>query len=142
MAPVEHPHARVVRHLMEAFTRQDGPAIAALLSPDCVWRVPGEGGLAGVYDGREAVFGLFRTLKRLFSGPAQFDVVDVAVSDSRVCVVQHATVTADGRELRMKECLVYRVVDDLVVEVDEYQADQAAFDAAFSHAAVAAAQAR
>jgi hypothetical protein len=42
----------------------------------------------------------------------------------------------------MKECLVYRFIDGRITEVDEFQYDQAAFDEAFSHAAVAALLAR
>lgn len=135
---VEHPNGRVVRQLMEAFSRQDRAAIESLLHPDCVWRVPGSNGLAGTYEGREAVLGLFRTLRRLFSAPAEFEVIARAASADRVMVYQYGSVVVANRVVRLKECLVYRVSEGQVLEVDEFQADQAAFDVVFSREVVAA----
>jgi ketosteroid isomerase-like protein len=132
---------RVVRALVAAFERQDRSAIEAVLAPQCVWTVPGQGGLAGRYEGRPAVLGLFGTLRRTFTGPAAFDVLDIATSATRVVAFQVVSVTVADRPHRFKECLVYRLADGLVVEVEEFQADQARFDACFSTAVVAAARA-
>lgn len=135
MTPEEN--ALAVLRLMRAFTAQDRARIVELIHPDCVWRVPGHNALAGEYRGRDEVLALFRTLKRLIAAPAEFDVVDVATSADRVMVYQYGNVVVGGRALRLKECLVYRVIDGQVTEVDEFQHDQAAFDAAFAPAAVA-----
>jgi uncharacterized protein len=124
--------AAVVRRLMAAFSARDRAEIEAVLAEDCVWRVPGGSPLAGVYTGRDEVFGLFGRLRRTFDGPAAFDVVDIAESGHRAISYQYGIVTVGGRELRMKECLVYRLRDGKVVEVDEFQYDQAAFDATFT----------
>jgi ketosteroid isomerase-like protein len=136
----EHPHTRVVRSLMEAFARQDRAAIEDLLAPECVWRVPGDNGLAGTYEGRDAVLGLFRTLKRLLSAPAEFEVIAIATSIDRVMTYQYGVVVVAGQRVRLKECLVYRISQGHVVEVDEFQADQAAFDGLFTREVVAAVQ--
>jgi hypothetical protein len=131
-----------VLRLLEAFTQQDRSAIESLLDPDCVWRVPGKNALAGEHVGLPAVMKLFGTLKHVFTQPARFEVIDIATSADRAIVYQYATAVVGDRTLRMKECLVYRFVNGRVAEVDEFQYDQAAFDEAFSHAAVAALLAR
>jgi ketosteroid isomerase-like protein len=131
-------HARAVLQLMTAFTEQDRATIEALLHPDCVWRVPGDNALAGEYVGRKHVLELFGVLKRLFTGPARFEVIDLVQGESRTMLYQYADVEMGGRTLRMRECLVFRFEGGRIAEVDEFQHDQLAFDAAFSRAAVAA----
>lgn len=138
VAGTDGGHSHAVLRLLAAFTTQDRATIEALLDPDCVWRVPGNNALAGDYVGRRSVLELFGRLKRLFTGPARFDVIDIALSDERAMVYQYANIEMGGRTLRMKECLVFRFREGRIVEVEEFQHDQAAFDAAFSRAAVAA----
>lgn len=130
-------NAGVVLRLLAAFTAQDRAMIENLLDPECVWRVPGDNALAGEYVGLPKVMELFGVLKRLFTGPARFEVLDVAVEVDRVILQQYVDVNMGGRGVRMKERLVFRCADGRVVEVEEFQDDQAAFDQVFSRAAVA-----
>jgi ketosteroid isomerase-like protein len=134
----ESGNAQVVRNLMAALSSRDRTGVEAVLAEDCVWRVPGHSALAGVYIGRREVLGLFGRLRRAIDGPATFDVIDVAESDSRAIFFQYGTVRIAGRAVRMKECLVYRVHDEKIVEVDEFQYDQTAFDATFPVSAMEA----
>ena len=131
-------YSGAVLQLLAAFTAQDRAAIETLLDPACVWRVPGDNALAGEYVGRDKVMALFGVMKRLFNGPARFEVIDVRVEEDRATVHQYADVEMGGRALRLKETLIIRFADGHVVEVDEVQDDQAAFDRAFSRATVAA----
>ncbi|HVW43628.1 MAG TPA: nuclear transport factor 2 family protein [Amycolatopsis sp.] len=128
----EHPHAELVSRLLDAFARQDREKIVAAIAEDCVWRVPGNNVLAGEYAGRAAVLSLFGRLKRLFTGPAQFEIIDVAVSGERAISYQYGTVVVGGRTVRLKECLVFRVDGGQIVEVDEFQFDQHTFDEVFA----------
>jgi ketosteroid isomerase-like protein len=129
-----HPHAELVRRLLDAFTRQGREEIVAIIADDCSWRVPGDNVLAGDYAGRAAVLSLFGRLKRLFTGPASFEIIDIAVSGERAISYQYGTVVVGGRTVRLKECLVFRIRDGQVVEVDEFQFDQQTFDEVFSRA--------
>jgi ketosteroid isomerase-like protein len=132
MAPSEHPNAVLVRRLIAAFTAQDRDEIVALIADDCVWRVPGDNALAGEYVGRAAVLGLFGTLKRRFTGPARFDIIDIAASADRAISFQYGVIVVDEVEIRLKECLVYRIEAGQVAEVDEFQFEQSRFDALFA----------
>lgn len=137
-----HPHAELVRRLFDAFGQQNREEIVAVLAEDCVWRVPGVPGdnvLAGEYEGRAAVLSLFGRLKRLFSGPAKFEIIDLAVSQDRVMSFQYGMVVVGGETVRLKECLVFRIDQGQIVEVDEFQYDQHTFDRVFSAEALAAA---
>jgi uncharacterized protein len=139
--PTVHPHAVAVRRLMAAFSSQDRTTIEELLDPECVWRVPGRNGLAGERAGRPEVMRLFGILKRAFTVPARFEIIDIATSDERAILHQYGVAVIGGKTVRMKECLVYRFQNGRIVEVDEYQFDQAGFDEAFSSEAIAAATA-
>jgi ketosteroid isomerase-like protein len=138
----EHPNALVVRRLMAALSNQDRDEIEAVLDEDCVWRVPGRNVLSGDYEGRRAILSLFGKMKRIFSGPAQFDVIDITASAGYAAAYQYGIVQVGDNTVRLRECLVYRIADGRVIEVDEFQFDGAAFDEAFSEDAVAAATAR
>ncbi|OXR46981.1 hypothetical protein B7C42_00097 [Nocardia cerradoensis] len=138
---VEHPNALVVRRLMAALSEQNRAEIEAVLADECVWRVPGANALSGVYEGRRSILTLFGKMKRIFTGPAKFEVIDITASDGYAAAYQYGIVEVADRTVRLRECLVYRVVDGRVTEVDEFQADMEAFDDAFSAESVAAAQA-
>lgn len=134
----KHPHAELVRRLLDAFARQDRDEIVAIIAEDCNWRVPGDNVLAGEYADRAAVLSLFGRLKRLFTGPALFEIIDIAVSGERAISYQYGTVVVSGRTVRLKECLVFRIHDGQVAEVDEFQFDQQTFDEVFSREALEA----
>ncbi|MEX3647034.1 MULTISPECIES: nuclear transport factor 2 family protein [Mycolicibacterium] len=138
----DHPNALVVRRLIAALSGQNRAEIEALIDDNCVWRVPGANVLSGVYEGRPAILSLFGKMKRIFTGPAQFDVIDITASDQYAVAYQYGIVEIGGVTVRLRECLVYRVVDGRVVEVDEFQSDERAFDEAFSAEAVETAAAR
>lgn len=138
----EHPNALVVRRLMAALSEQNRAEIEAVLDEDCVWRVPGANVLSGVYEGRRAILSLFGKMKRIFTGPARFDVIDITTSPGYAAAYQYGIVEVGGATVRLRECLVYRIKDGRVVEVDEFQSDERAFDEAFSQSAVEAATAR
>jgi ketosteroid isomerase-like protein len=140
MAATEHPNAKLVRRLLAAFSRQDRDEIVAIIADDCVWRVPGDNALAGEYVGRPAILSFFGRLRRMFTGPATFEIIDIATSDERAVAFQYGIVVVGDRTIRLKECLVYRVRAGQVVEVDEFQADQRTFDEVFSPAAAEIAQ--
>lgn len=135
----DHPNALVVRRLAAALSEQNRTEIEAILHEDCVWRVPGANVLSGVYEGRRAVLALFGKMRRIFTGPAQFEIIDILSSDGYAAAYQYGVVEVGGKTVRLRECLVYRILDGRVVEVDEFQSDEKAFDEAFSEDTVQAA---
>ena len=135
----EHPNVLVVRRLIAAMSEQNRDEIEAILDEDCVWRVPGANALSGVYEGRRAILSLFGKMKRIFSGPARFEIIDITASPGYAAAYQYGIVEVGGRTVKLRECLVYRIQNGRVMEVDEFQSDERAFDDAFSEEAVRAA---
>jgi ketosteroid isomerase-like protein len=138
----EHPNALVVRRLVAAMSEQNRAEIETIVDENCIWRVPGANVLSGVYEGRRAILSLFGKMKRIFTGPARFDIIDITTSPQYAAAYQYGIVEIGGATVRLRECLVYRIRDGRVVEVDEFQSDERAFDEAFSQEAVEAATAR
>jgi hypothetical protein len=138
----EHPNALVVRRLMAALTEQNRGEIEAVIAEDCVWRVPGANVLSGEYQGRRAILSLFGKMKRIFTGPARFDVIDITSSPGYAAAYQYGIVEVGDVTVRLRECLVYRIQDGRVIEVDEFQSDEKAFDEAFSEEAIESAGTR
>ena len=138
----EHPNALVVRRLVAAMSEQNRAEIETIVDENCIWRVPGANVLSGVYEGRRAILSLFGKMKRIFTGPARFDIIDITTSAQYAAAYQYGIVEIGGATVRLRECLVYRIMDGRIVEVDEFQSDERAFDEAFSQEAVEAATAR
>jgi ketosteroid isomerase-like protein len=132
MPCTENPNVELIRRLTAAFSAQDRDEIVALIADDCVWRVPGDNALAGEYVGRAEILGLFGNLRRRFTGPARFEIIDIAASVDRAIVYQYGVIVLNGAEIRLKECLVYRLEAGQVVEVDEFQFEQSRFDELFA----------
>jgi hypothetical protein len=132
MMDTGHPHVEIVRRLTAAYTAQDRATLEELIAEDCVWRVPGHNVLAGVYVGRAAIFDLFNKIKGTFAGPIEFEIIDIAVSDTGAAVCQYASGTAGAETVRMKECLVYTISAGRVVGMEEFQFSLRSFDETFS----------
>lgn len=118
-----HPNVAVIDRLYDAFRRRDRDALEALLTDDCRWEIPGRGGQAGVYVGRDAVVDLFRRITKQTAGSAAFDVDEVIANDDCAVVLQRGRGTIEGRSAELDECLVYRIRDGRVAGMKEFQFD-------------------
>lgn len=116
-----------------AFGTGDVAALTEVLSPAVVWRVPGDSLIAGVYEGRDAVFGFFGRLGELSGGTHRVELRSVR-SEGADTVVAENSVSADrdGAHYASTETIVFTVADGRLVDADVTPADQAAFDAFWS----------
>ena len=71
----------VVRRIFDAFAQKQGFALRGLFAPDAVWTVPGDGTMAGVHRGREAIFRFLARLPKETDGTTRSQLVDVLASD-------------------------------------------------------------
>lgn len=65
----------------------------------------------------------------LSDGTFRAELLDIAVGESYVVAVQHATADAHGRSLDITGCQLMRITDGLISEVRGHYSDQAALDA-------------
>lgn len=122
-------NAAVVRKIFDAFARQEGMALREVFADDAVWRVPGDGTMAGTFVGREAIFRFLGRLPKETGGTYRSELVDVLASDDRAAAVYRATGVRHGRTLDLEQVLLFRLVGGRVSEVLALPTDPTAFDA-------------
>jgi uncharacterized protein (TIGR02246 family) len=118
----------VVRGIFDAFARKDGFALRDLFAPGAVWTVPGDGVMAGVHRGREAIFRFLARLPQETGGTYSSRLVDVLASDERAAALYRASGERHGRRLDLDQVLLFRFDDGLVVDVLALPSDPAAFE--------------
>ena len=119
----------VVRRIFDAFARKQGFALREVFAPDAVWTIPGDGTMAGVYRGREAIFRLLGRLPKETDGTYGSRLVDVLASDDRAAALYRASGERHGRRLDLDQVLLFRMRDGLVHEVLALPSDPVAFEA-------------
>ena len=128
-ASARDANQEVVRRIFGAFAEKQGFALRDLFAPDAVWVVPGDGAMAGVHRGREAIFRFLARLPKETDGTYSSELVDVLVSDGRAAALYRASGERHGRRLDLDQVLLFRIEDGLVHEVLALPSDPAAFEA-------------
>lgn len=119
----------VVRRFYAAIAARDMHAAEECFAPDAVWHLPGDSPIAGDHVGWAAIRDDFiLKLGPLSNNTFRADLIDVAVGETYVVAVQHATASAAGRRLDISGCQLMRVEDGLITEVRGHYSDQDALD--------------
>ena len=121
-------NAEVVRRIFGAFARREGLALRGLFAEDAVWSVPGRGVMAGVYDGREAIFRFLASLQKETDGTYGSRLIDVLASDDRAAALYRASGARRGRTLELDQVLLFQIKDGLVRHVLALPSDPDAFE--------------
>ena len=121
-------NAAIVRRIFDAFARKEGLALRGLFAEDAVWSVPGRGAMAGLYEGREAIFRFLAKLPKETDGTYGSTLRDVLVSADRAAALYTARGTRRGRTLELDQLLLFRIEDGLVHEVLALPSDPEAFE--------------
>jgi ketosteroid isomerase-like protein len=121
-------NAEIVRRIFDAFARKEGLALRGLFAEDAVWSVPGRGVMAGVYEGREAIFRFLAKLPKETGGTYGSRLVDVLASDDRAAALYRASGSREGRTLELDQVLLFRIEDGLVRHVLALPSDPDAFE--------------
>jgi uncharacterized protein len=121
-------NAALVRRIFDAFARKQGLALRHVFAEDAVWTVPGEGVMAGVHRGREAIFRFLARLSKETGGTYGSTLIDVLASDDRAAALYRASGERKGRRLELDQVLLFRIEDGLVHDVLALPSDPAAFE--------------
>jgi ketosteroid isomerase-like protein len=122
-------NAAIVRQIFDAFARKEGLALRGLFADDAVWSVPGRGAMAGLYEGREAIFRFLAKLPKETDGTYRSELVDVLASDERAAALYRARGARRGRTLELDQVLLFRIEGGLVRHVLALPTDPDAFEA-------------
>jgi hypothetical protein len=124
---------RLVKDYFERVGSGD-PSALDVLSDDVNWWVPPGSDMAGLYEGKEAVIGLFMKGVGLYSqtDPMKIRVEELVAEADTVCaqVIIEAK-TAKGREYRNHYHFVFKLRDGKIRAVKEYVDTQYAHDVLF-----------
>ncbi|HKT43221.1 MAG TPA: nuclear transport factor 2 family protein [Gaiellaceae bacterium] len=123
----DHPNAALIRRLFEAFGR-DPKVIAAALSRDVIWRVPGNTVMSGEYRGPREVVEFLRRTGTETGGTYRSRLHTVLANDEWAIAVYRAMGTRNGIDLDVDQALVMRVADGRIRDVTAVPLDSA-FDA-------------
>lgn len=122
-----HPHREIAERVFASF-RRDPRTLASLIAEDAIWTVVGRAPVAGVYEGRRAIFDLFRATQTLTDSTYLAQLRWVLADDSRTVVVYRASGRRGDRELDIDQALFVRVEDGRWQEILAVPLDPVAFD--------------
>jgi uncharacterized protein len=126
-------HKRLVRDYFDRVSKGDPTALDAL-ADDVTWWVPPGSDMAGLYEGKQAVLGLFGKGMTLYSqtDPMKVTVDELIAEADTVCaqVVIEAK-TAKGKEYRNHYHFVFKIRDGKIRAVKEYVDTQYAHEVLF-----------
>jgi ketosteroid isomerase-like protein len=100
-----------------------------VIADDAVWTVPGSVPVARVYRGRDEIFELFRTTRRLTEGTYSSELRWALADDEHAVAVYRASGRRLGRELDIDQLLLITLRDGRWQEILALPTDVAAFAA-------------
>jgi ketosteroid isomerase-like protein len=124
---VKHQHVEIAERVFASF-RRDPRTLASLIAEGAVWTVVGRAPVAGVYEGRRAIFDLFRATQTLTDSTYLAQLRWVLADDDRTVVVYRASGRRGDRELDIDQALFVRVEDGRWQEILAVPLDPVAFD--------------
>jgi ketosteroid isomerase-like protein len=117
----EHPNAKRLRGLFEAFSARDVATIADSLAPDAVWHFPGKrGALAGTHAGHAGIFAFLARVGELTNGTFEIDLEAILADEGFAVVFFRGRGSRLDRVLDNPTCLKIRFRDGLAAEFWEF----------------------
>ncbi len=113
----------LMKEIFEAVGRGDGRLFASHLAHDARMTITGEFSWSQVVEGKERILEFFRYVRsRIVEHSFRTKAFHFLADDDWVVVEARGDmVTLSGEPYRNHYCLMYRLEDDLIVELKEYQ---------------------
>ncbi len=120
----EHPNVTLVRRGFAAFGEGDMATLSEIITPDAEQHAPGDSLISGDYKGRDAIFEFYGKLAELSEGTFRVDLEHVFVRGDQAIAEYHQTGTRNGRSLDVRHALVFQILDNKVVDLDDFTEDE------------------
>jgi YbgC/YbaW family acyl-CoA thioester hydrolase len=130
---------RLHRAQSDFYAGADSTALAEVLHPEVVWRVPGANSIAGEYRGVDEVIAYMTRRRELSDRSFRIRGRELLVGPDHFASITDGVATVDGREHRWSTIGLYRARDDRIIECSLIPLDPVAFDRAWTAGPVASA---
>jgi len=113
----------------DALLAGNAPAATVVLDDASILHIPGMSGLAGDYQGKEAILGLFARMAEVTDGTARFDSPRLVTHDDRVIVLR-GRMTAGRIDSRLDTEVIHALSlrGDTIQEAWVFSLNEDAFD--------------
>ncbi|MBA3806969.1 MAG: nuclear transport factor 2 family protein [Solirubrobacterales bacterium] len=129
---VEHPHAQLIREFHDSqnlfYAGGDQSPVAALLTPDVTWHVPGHSAVAGDYHGRDEVLRYFAARRERANGILRINVRDVLPDDERAVILAEGHASTGGGASSWRSVVIFRMSGGRIAECWVHPYDQTVYD--------------
>lgn len=117
----ELTNAALVRRGYEAFNTADIAALTEIVDENASWHTPGRSPIAGLYQGRDAVFGQFGRYGGDTDGTFMAELKQVFTSDDgRVVGLHHNSGERNGKLLDTDCCIVFEIENGRMISGREH----------------------
>ena len=110
----EHPNVALVKRACIAARKGDRTVAEELFAEDAHLYIPGDNLLAGLYEGREAVFDFYDKARELTGGTLRAYLHDVVANGHHAFAIENFMATRGDRNLDSRDVTVFHVVDGKV----------------------------
>jgi ketosteroid isomerase-like protein len=132
---MRHPHLELIDTFFAAYGSRDEARLHQVLAEGATWHVPGHHPLAGTLVGRASIIAFFDQMGSVIgsSEPTIARLVTGA-SDTHVIECQHIRTNRPGTpNLDQQICVLWGFENGQIISGRHLIADQAGFDAFFTH---------
>jgi uncharacterized protein len=126
-----HPLEAIIREAYAAFGRGDIDGYLQPCTENFTFQVPGRGGIAGTYVGRQGLFDLAGRAMEITGGSFQEEVEDVLANDNHAVVLARHRFTVQGNLKEYRTAHVYEISNGKLARCFEQPRDPVSFDAAW-----------
>ena len=129
----EHPNVDLIRRGFDAVNAGDMDALSELLDENVVQHMSGNNTLfSGGHHGRDNVFAMYGRLGEASGGTFRAPVEDIWADDDTAVAIYRATGERNGKQLAMRNALVFKIANGIVTELTDIPADADEQDAFWS----------
>jgi ketosteroid isomerase-like protein len=112
----------LMKEIFERLSEGDGRLFYSHLAPNATMTITGEHSWSQVIAGKERINDLFGYVRSRLAGRIKTQALRFLADEDWVMVEGRGDmVTKSGAPYRNHYCLLYRLADDLIVEIKEYQ---------------------
>ena len=129
--PMTHTLEGIIREAYAAFSRGDIDGYLRPCAEDFAFHVPGHGGIAGKYVGKQGLYDLASKAMSITGGTFHEEVEDVLANDDHAVVLARHRFTRDNSLKDYRTAHVYEIRDGKLAQCFEQPRDPASFDDAW-----------